>query len=69
MLTSDFSRATGAYMNTDIYYGNGMWRLRSPYNLYSNSALHVENNGNADYLGDVNYDPHGVVPALNLTLS
>ena len=70
MLTSDFSRATGAYMSTDSsYYGNGWWRLRSPSNNYSNSARLVNDDGNANYIGDVNYDPHGVVPALNLTLS
>ncbi len=71
MLTSDFSRATGAYMSTDSScYGNGWWWLRSPSNNYSIYARDVRNLGSAfnDYYvyGDCS---HGVVPALNLTLS
>ena len=71
MLTSDFSRATGAGMGTDSScYGNGWWWLRSPSNNYSIYARDVRNLGSAfnDYYvyGDCS---HGVVPALNLTLS
>ena len=70
MLTSDFSRATGAYMSTDlIYYGNGSWWLRSPEYYFSDSALRVYNTGDAYYRNDVNYGRLGVVPALKLTLS
>ena len=69
MLTSDFSRATGAYMSTDwSYYGNGRWWLRSPRNDYSHYARIVNLDGLAGYGSDVNFD-YGVVPALNLTLS
>ena len=66
MITSDFSRATGAYITPDSsHYGNAWWWLRSPYDSgargvdffgYTNIYCHVRN----DY---------GVVPALNLTLS
>ena len=59
MLTSDFSRATGAYMSTDSsYYGNGWWWLRSPSSNNSLDARYVYSYGVVD-----------VVPALNLTLS
>ena len=77
MLTSDFSRATGAYMSTaSSYYGNGWWWLRSPNNLNSLSARYVDRNGYADnsirvcnYISGDGGDNVGVVPALNLTLS
>lgn len=69
MLTSDFSRATGAYMSTDSsYYGNGGWWLRSPSND-SSGARYVYSNGYTDYISYVRNDTKGVVPALNLTLS
>ena len=70
MLTSDFSRATGAGMSTESsYYGNGWWWLRSPYSNYSGNARYVHHYGNADYSNSVLYGSRGVVPALNLTLS
>ena len=72
MLTSDFSRATGAYMSTDssYYYGNGQWWLRSPYYDYVNNARSVGVSGTAvNYGSDVDFVSRGVVPALNLTLS
>ena len=70
MLTSDFSRATGAYMSTDSYYGNGWWWLRSPYYDYVNNARSVGYDGTAvNYGSDVDFVSRGVVPALNLTLS
>ena len=69
MLTSDFSRATGAYMSTESsYYGNGYWWLRSPNNS-SNIARYVSYLGYAGHNMNVHYDNRGVVPALNLTLS
>ena len=69
MLTSDFSRATGAYMSNASYYGNGNWWLRSPYYYRSNIARIVIYYGYADSYNYVNIDYLGVVPALNLTLS
>ncbi len=72
MLTSDFSRATGAYMSTDssYYYGNGQWWLRSPYYDYVNNARSVGVSGTAvNYGSDVDFVSRGVVPALKLTLS
>ena len=69
MLTSDFSRATGAYMLTSSsYYGIGNWWLRSPYYNYSDYARNVDNRGLAHYY-NVYDDNYGVVPALNLMLS
>ena len=63
MLTSDYSRATGAYMeDTGNYYGNGLWCLRSPLTSSTNRGDVVDRSG-------VNYDDNGVVPALNLMLS
>ena len=72
MLTSDFSRATGAYMVTSssyYYYGYGQWWLRSPYYNYSDYARKVDDRGIADLYYNVYNDNYGVVPALNLTLS
>ena len=69
MITSDFSRATGAYMNTESsYYGIGNWWLRSPSDGRSDSARDVYF-GYADHYFNVYVDNRGVVPALNLTLS
>ena len=69
MLTSDFSRATGAYMLTSSsYYGYGCWWLRSPYYNYSDYARYVNSSGFAHYYNVYN-DSYGVVPALNLMLS
>ena len=70
MLTSDFSRATGAAMSTDwSYYGNGLWWLRSPDLYDSYSACIVYDFGRAVSGTVVYFDNGGVVPALNLTLS
>ena len=70
MLTSDFSRATGAYMSTDSsYYGNGWWWLRSPDNDLFSYARNVRYLGSADNYDYVLRDYRGVVPALNLMLS
>lgn len=69
-LTSDYSRATGAYMTTDTsYYGNGWWWLRSPDSNISNYARDIDYNGSADDIYGVSYTLGGVVPALRLRLS
>ena len=70
MLTSDYSRATGAGMDmSSSYYGNGWWWLRSPSHDYFLNACYVYSYGYAGYNYLVDYDNYGVVPALNLTLS
>ena len=76
MITSDFSRATGAYMSTDSsYYGNGWWWLRSPATNASNHVRGVDGIGCAvhNYYSECSSSAssgdRGVVPALNLTLS
>ena len=68
-LTSDYSRATGVWMNTDTsYYGNGYWWLRSPYNNTSDNARYVINYGSIYNYNSVNDTIHGVVPALVIDL-
>ena len=68
MLTSDYSRATGAYMSTSNYdYGNGWWWLRSPYDYYITDARVIRHYGSVD-LDYVWYSDRGVVPALWIRL-
>ena len=68
MQTSDYSRATGAYMNTDSsYYGNGYFWLRSPYfnrGLYARGVLY-DGGVYSNYVFD---SRDGVVPALQIRL-
>ena len=69
MLTSDYSRATGAYMSTSSdYYGNGWWWLRSPYCSYSYYARDIFNDGSARDYYNVYNTYVGVVPALRIRL-
>ena len=68
MMTSDYSRATGAWMDTtDTYYGNGSWWLRSPDSLYGDMVrlLHF---GNAENLSRAANTNAGAVPAMKITL-
>ena len=69
METTDYTRATGAYMSTSAdYYGNGYWWLRSPLcNLISRNAMCVSNAGNVSDYYD-NDQLSGVVPALWIRL-
>ena len=67
--TSDYTRATGAYMSTNSnYFGNGWWWLRSPDYDYSGRARVVDYYGYANYYGSVNSTFGGVVPALRIRL-
>ena len=69
MLTSDYSRATGAYMSTSaLYYGNGRWWLRSPNYLHSYIAREVDYDGLANNTYHGYYGNRGVVPALRIKL-
>ena len=70
-LTSDYSRATGAYMYTtdSSYYGNGMWWLRSPYSDDSYSARYIFSDGYVSSGRYVSRSNNGVVPALTIKLS
>ena len=69
MQTSDYSRATGAYMSTDSsYYGNGIWWLRSPNNDYSSYARYVYYDGYVYNNFYVYYSFCGTVPALKIML-
>jgi hypothetical protein len=70
-VTSDYSRATGAYTYPgDSYSGNGYWWLRSPnYSYrYSFSARYVDIIGTISYNYYVDYTYRGVVPALTISL-
>ena len=64
MMTSDYSRAVGAMMNTD---GIGWWWLRSPYYSGSHNARGCIDNGNVQIIS-VNGPREGVVPALTIKL-
>ena len=68
-ITSDYTRATGAYMyrSTD-YYGNGFWWLRSPYDCGSYYARFINLIGYISYNDYVDYTYYGVVPALQIRL-
>lgn len=70
MLTSDYSRATGAYMYTSSSrLGNGYWWLRSPYFGIRNCARFVDFDGHITYYYNYVYDTsNGVVPALQIQL-
>ena len=66
--TTDYARATGAWMSTEAdYYGNGWWWLRSPDYEHSHNVWYVYyvGNSNIDFAGDAEY---GVAPALNIRL-
>ena len=65
MLTSDYSRATGAWLD---YYGNGWWRLRSPYCYLNYGARGVDSVGQASDDFNIINTIVGVVPALRIRL-
>jgi hypothetical protein len=68
-VTSDYSRATGAYTTTSSsYYGNGLWWLRSPYSDYSDYARRLSCAGYV-YHYYVHYTDSDVVPALKIKLN
>ena len=68
-LTSDYSRATGVWMDTGTsYYGNGYWWLRSPYYNSSYYARYVHYDGIISNSNYVNSTYIGVVPALKIRL-
>ena len=67
--TTDYTRATGAYMNTDTdYYGNGWWWLSSPHYYYPFNARYVYDDGSAYNYSSVDDADGGVVPALRIRL-
>lgn len=70
MLTSDYSRATGAGMNTSSYsyYGNGEWWLRSPITPGTGFARVVGHSGESSGGININATSLGVVPALRIRL-
>lgn len=69
MLTSDYSRATGAFISTASgYYGNGAWWLRSPSGVICTCAHFNNCDGSSNISNYVNLAIVGVVPALRITL-
>ncbi|HKL73528.1 MAG TPA: InlB B-repeat-containing protein, partial [Clostridia bacterium] len=68
-LTSDYSRATGVNIKTDInYYGNGYWWLRSPYQHNGYTVSLVVGEGHIGGIDFVNETFYGIVPALVISL-
>ena len=70
ILTSDFSRATGAFMNiSSNYYGNGDWWPRSPSPYINNSLMQVFLDDGSGPNGFMVYTTClGVVPALRIQI-
>ena len=72
MMTSDYSRATGAYMDTtEDYNGNGWWWTRSPYDSndrFTTKAYMIFETGISSP-DDVASSAGGVVPALRIQLN
>ena len=69
MFTSDYTRSTGVYMETNLdNYGEGYWRLRSPSSLKSQYTQIVFENGNIEKLAYMGLQHFGVVPAIWITL-
>ncbi len=69
MLTSDYARAIGAYMNAGGgYFGVGCWWLRSAYGYNGASARFVYFAGNATDAYAVEKTEYGIVPALQILL-
>lgn len=72
MLTSDYARATGAFMTESGNYAeNGYWWLRSPYFEGGDKACCILDSGSVNtysYGGSVWLTMMGVVPAMRITL-
>ena len=71
MKTSDFSRASGAWMDTydEEHYGNGWWRLRSLNPFSGGLAYGVSGGGENISSYSINATVGGVVPALQIRLN
>ena len=68
-LTSDYARATGAYMTQSGTYGAGWWWLRSPRADASNRVSIVDQSGTYDGVYKLgNTQGIGIVPALRLNI-
>ena len=67
LITSDYSRVTGAYVDTYSNYGCGYWWLRSPYAKSSCKVRFIRSNGRMENF-DVHLNDVGVVPALQIKL-
>lgn len=66
--TTDYARATGAWMSEEKdVYGVGYWLLRSPRYHDSAFACGVRSAGSVDYY-DVNYGYSGIAPAVKIQL-
>ncbi len=72
LITSDYSRAFGAYMSTNsTNYGCGLWVLRSPEaNKFGTTPFNVYAvNGNGEVSGgNMCSDSYGIVPVLTINL-
>lgn len=69
IMTTDYTRACGGYMNTTAkHYGNGLWWLRSPDTEYSHYVRTYGDDGHGGSRGTAYYTGAGVVPALRIKL-
>ena len=67
--STDYARATGAYMNTRKgLYGNGRWWLRSADYHGCGAVRHVLDDGDVGFFCQVDDSDNGVVPALRMRL-
>lgn len=70
MITSDYTRATGAFMDTSSdYYGNGYWLLRSPSESISYGAMNLDYSGRVGSRGSTHLNDWGIVPAMWINLN
>ncbi len=65
LLTSDYSRALGVWMNTGGFYGHGGWTLRSPSRYHQGHVRSVSDGGNL-YDVIVHSTGAGTVPAMRI---
>lgn len=69
MMTSDYSRASGAYMNVGAHYGYGWWWTRSPYVYGGYDAYQISYDGGSEvYVTSVRATSRGVVPVLRINI-
>jgi hypothetical protein len=68
-VASDYSRAMGAIMYSNVLYTNsGWWWLRSPHGYTASLAYYISNDGDISRIGHIELEEYGVVPALRIKL-
>ena len=70
-LTTDYSRATGVWMDSSSSsYGNGWWWTSTQHQEYANSVYSINGGGEiyVNYFCNLNGEYRGVVPAMRIIL-